>query len=103
MVSYNQKGKGDTKWQDVLILIVATTGKKNGSLTPLATIMTLGLRLVNMMRRIITMKKFDVNIKADTWYCAIEADTEQEAIERALEWFLEYEPDVYCIESKEED
>lgn len=49
------------------------------------------------------MKKFDVNIKADTWYCAIEAETEQEAIERALEWFLEYEPDVYCIESKEED
>ena len=49
------------------------------------------------------MKKFDVNIKADTWYCAIEADTEQEAIERALERFLEYEPDVYCIESEEED
>ena len=49
------------------------------------------------------MKKFDVNIKADTWYCAVEADTEQEAIERALEWFLWYEPDVYCIESKEED
>ena len=49
------------------------------------------------------MKKFDVNIKADTWYCAIEADTEQEAIERALERFLWYEPDVYCIESKEED
>lgn len=49
------------------------------------------------------MKKFDVNIKADTWYCAIEAETEQEAIERALEWFLEYEPDAYCIESEEEE
>ena len=80
-----------------------TIGKKNGKIIPAAIIMTLGLRLVNMMRRIITMKKFDVNIKADTWYCAIEADTEQEAIERALEWFLEYGPDVYCIESKEED
>ena len=49
------------------------------------------------------MKKFDVNIKADAWYCAIEADTEQEAIEKALEWFLCREPDVYCIESEEED
>lgn len=49
------------------------------------------------------MKKFDVNIKADTWYCAIEAETEQEAIERALDWFLEYEPDVFCVESEEED
>lgn len=87
----------------MLTLIVDTTGKKKESLTPLATTMTLGPRLVNMMRRIITMKKFDVNIKADTWYCAIEAETEREAIERALEWFLEYEPDVYCIESKEED
>lgn len=80
-----------------------TIGKKNGKIIPAAIIMTPGLLLVNMMRRIITMKKFDVNIKADTWYCAIEADTEQEAIERALEWFLEYEPDVYCIESEEED
>ena len=49
------------------------------------------------------MKKFDVNIKANTWYCAIEADTEQEAIEIALEWFLEYKPDVYCAESEEDD
>ena len=49
------------------------------------------------------MKKFDVNIKADTWYCAIEAETEQEAIERALEWFLEYQPEVYCEESEEDD
>ena len=49
------------------------------------------------------MKKFDVNIKADTWYCAIEAETEREAIEKALEWFLWHEPDVYCTESKEED
>ena len=80
-----------------------TIGKKSGKIIPAAIIMTLGLPLVNMMRRIITMKKFDVNIKADTWYCAIEADTEQEAIERALEWFLEYEPDVCCMESGEED
>ena len=80
-----------------------TTGKKSGKIIPAAIIMTLGLPLANTMRRIIMMKKFDVNIKADTWYCAIEADTEQEAIERALEWFLEYEPDVCCMESEEED
>ena len=80
-----------------------TTGKKSGKIIPAAIIMTPGPPLVNMMRRIITMKKFDVNIKANTWYCAIEADTEQEAIERALEWFLEYEPDVCCMESEEED
>lgn len=80
-----------------------TTGKKSGKIIPVAIIMTPGPPLVNVMRRIITMKKFDVNIKADTWYCAIEADTEQEAIERALEWFLEYEPDVCCMESGEED
>ena len=49
------------------------------------------------------MKKFDVNIKVDTWYCAIEAETEQEAIEIALEWFLEYQPEVYCEESEEDD
>ena len=49
------------------------------------------------------MKKFDVNIKADAWYWAIEAETEQEAIERALDWFLECEPDICCMESEEED
>ena len=49
------------------------------------------------------MKKFDVNIKADTWYCAIEAETEGEAVERAVEYFLEYEPDIFCMESEEED
>ena len=80
-----------------------TIGKRNGKIIPVVIIMTLGPPPVNMMRRIIMMKKFDVNIKADAWYCAIEADTEQEAIERALEWFLEYEPDVCCMESKEED
>ena len=103
MISYNQKGKGNTKWQDVLTLIVDTTGRKRESLIPLATTMTLGPRLASMMRRITIMKKFDVNIKADTWYCAIEAETKQEAIEMALEWFLEYEPDICCMESEEED
>ena len=48
-------------------------------------------------------KKFDVNIKADAWYCAIETETKEEAIYKALDWFLEYEPDIYCEESEEED
>lgn len=46
--------------------------------------------------------KFDVNIKADTWYMAIEADTKEEAIEQALEFFYYYEPDIDCVESEEE-
>lgn len=49
------------------------------------------------------MKKFDVNIKADTWYCNIEAETKEEAIFKAFDWFLDYEPDVYCVESEEEE
>ena len=49
------------------------------------------------------MKKFDVNIKADTWYCAIEAETEQEAIEIAIELFLGYQPKVDCKENEEDD
>ena len=82
-----------------------TIGRKNGRITPNVITMTPGPPPVNTMMnpRRKKMKKFDVNIKADTWYCAIEAETEQEAIERALEWFLEYEPDVFCVESEEED
>ena len=48
------------------------------------------------------MQKFDVNIQADAWYYAIDAETEQEAIRMALEYFSWHEPDVYCIESEEE-
>lgn len=55
MVSYNQKGKGDIKWQDVLTLIVDTTGRKRESLIPLATTMTPGPRLANTMRRMNNM------------------------------------------------
>lgn len=39
----------------MLTLIVDTTGKKKESLTPLATIMTLGPHLVNTMRRMNNM------------------------------------------------
>ena len=49
------------------------------------------------------MKKFNVNISADTWYCDIEAETQGEAIQQALEWFLEYQPHIYCEESEEEE
>lgn len=47
------------------------------------------------------MKKFDVSIKADTCYFAVEAKTKEEAIEQALEWFLYYEPDIFVTESEE--
>ena len=87
------------------ISTAVTGGKKRGSSSLGATLKD---PLVGHLVRLRTkggmmMKKFDVNIKADTWYCAIEAETEQEAIERALGWFLEYEPDVCCMESEEED
>lgn len=87
-----------------MLKVADTTGRKWGKPTLVAITMTPGLPLANtMMKGGVMMKKFDVNIKADTWYCAIEAETEQEAIERALEWFLEYEPDVCCMENEEEE
>lgn len=49
------------------------------------------------------LKKFDVSIKADAFYFAVEAETKEEAIEQALEWFLYYEPDIFVTESDEED
>ena len=58
---------GKSLWQDVLTLIVDTTGKKNGSLTPLATIMTLGPRLVNTMTN---RRKKKMEIKCP--YCGSE-------------------------------
>ena len=48
------------------------------------------------------MPKYDINIKADTWYCSVEAKNKQEAIGKALEWFMEYEPEIY-VEPTEED
>ena len=48
------------------------------------------------------MKKFDVRIKADTCYFDVEAETKEEAIEQALEWFLYYNPDIFVTESEEE-
>ena len=48
------------------------------------------------------MKKFDVIIKADTCYFDIEAETKEEAIEQALEWFSYYDPDIFVTESEEE-
>lgn len=63
-----------------------------------------GPLLANMKKKVMIMKKkFNVNFKADTWYYAIEAETQEEAIWKALDSFLEYEPDIYCEECKEED
>jgi hypothetical protein len=48
---------GKSLWQDVLILIVGTTGKKRGRNTPDATTMTRGLPPANTMTKVMTMKK----------------------------------------------
>lgn len=45
---------------------------------------------------------YSVHIKADTWYPNIEADSEEEAIYKALDFFLDYEPDIY-VEKQEEE
>ena len=44
---------------------------------------------------------YTVNIKADTWYPNIEANSEEEAIWKALDFFMEYEPDIYIEEQEE--
>ena len=45
---------------------------------------------------------YTVHIQADTWYPNIEADNDREAVEKALEFFLYYEPDIYVEEQEEE-
>ena len=43
------------------------------------------------------MKKFEVVISAETWY-PVEAETKEQAIQQALEWFAEYMPDIKITE-----
>ena len=46
---------------------------------------------------------YSVNISVNSWYCDIEADSEDEAAEKALEFFLECcEPDIW-VEGPEEE
>ena len=48
------------------------------------------------------MPKFEVVLRDSVCYCSIEADTKQEAIEKALGWWLEREPEIVSA-TKEED
>lgn len=48
------------------------------------------------------MPKFEVILRDSVCYCSIEADTKQEAIEKALDWWLEREPEIVSV-IKEED
>ena len=48
-------------------------------------------------------KKYDVVIDApQVLYPGIEANSEEEAIQIALEWFMEYIPDVTCGPAEED-
>ena len=48
------------------------------------------------------MKKFRVEITASTIY-DVEAETEDKAIDKSLEWFENYMPDVYVEEITDND
>ena len=96
---------GKSLWQDALILTVDTTGRKRGKPTPDAITMTPGPPPVNVMiimRRKKKMPKFEVVLRDSVCYCSIEADTKQEAIEKALGWWLERVPEIVSA-TKEED
>lgn len=42
-------------------------------------------------------KLWDVEFKANPFYMAVEADTAEEAINKALNWYEEYEPEISCV------
>lgn len=48
------------------------------------------------------MKKFYVTMTSTVEYL-VEAETEEEAIETACDWFSEKEPDINCEEITEEE
>ena len=62
------------KWQDVLILIADTTGRKWENPIPAAITMTLGPPLVNTMKEMITMV-FKRKVCCETCY-NVDQDTE---------------------------
>ena len=41
-------------------------------------------------------KIFNVEITDNAWYPEIEAETEEEAIQAALDWWLERQPEIRC-------
>ena len=49
------------------------------------------------------MGRWNIQISAETYYPEVEAETQEEAILKALDWFIEYEPDIICEEVEEEE
>lgn len=47
------------------------------------------------------MKKWSIDIKDETNYI-IEAETQEEAVEKALDFWIEREPDIYAEEIEED-
>lgn len=45
------------------------------------------------------MPKFNIEISDNVYYPEIEANTPEEAILAALQWWLEREPDIRCDEA----
>ena len=48
-------------------------------------------------------KMFNVEITDNAWYPEIEAETEEEAIMIAMDWWLERQPDIRCEEVTENE
>lgn len=48
------------------------------------------------------MKKYNIEIRDEVYYEGIEANSRDEAVEIALEWFGERWPDIWTEEVKED-
>lgn len=53
-----------------------------------------GLSFKNVLSQFEKETVFNVHLSDDVWYESIEADDEEEAIDTALEWFAEREPNI---------
>jgi hypothetical protein len=47
------------------------------------------------------MPKFNIEISDNAYYPDIEAETKEEALYKAIQWWCEREPDIHCEEVKE--
>ena len=48
------------------------------------------------------MPKFNIEISDNADYPEIEAETEEEALYKAIQWWCEREPDIHCEEAQED-
>lgn len=48
-------------------------------------------------------KLYNVEISDNAWYPEIEAETEEEAIMTAMNWWLERQPEIRCEEVTENE